>query len=66
MEYIFNSCSNLEYINMIDFNGNRLEEGKYSNIFNIVPENIVLCINKINIDKIYPQIESISCHIEEY
>ena len=62
---MFDGCINLEYINMINFNENRLGSS-YSNMFNNVPNNIVVCININNIrDKIYPQINSTKCHIED-
>jgi len=35
-------------------------------VFNNVPNNIVVCINKNNIqNKIYPQIRTKVCHIED-
>ena len=66
LENMFKDCSNLEYINMINFNENSLNNGQYSEMFKNVPDNIVFCINKNNIlNKIYPYINSINCHIED-
>ena len=65
---LLNGCTNLEYINMLNFNESSLssESNYYSNIFNNVPNNIVLCINKINIPtKIYEQISAITCRRED-
>ena len=65
IDHMFDGCVNLEYINMINFKENSLEDGFYSDMFKNVPNNIVLCFNKNNIQsKIYPQIENITCHIE--
>ena len=64
MHYMFYGCINLEYINMKNFNDINLE--KYQNIFNDVPENIVICINEsITNNKILPQIKNKACHIIE-
>jgi len=61
---MFDGCINLEYINMINFNEIKLSS--YSNMFKDVPDNIVVCINKNNIqNKIYPQINRAKCHIED-
>ena len=65
IDHMFDGCVNLEYINMINFKENSLEDGFYFDMFKNVPNNIVLCFNKNNIQsKIYPQIENITCHIE--
>ena len=62
-EHMFDGCINLEYINMINFNEIKLS--RCSNMFEDLPNNIVVCININNIrDKIYPQINSTKCHIE--
>ena len=62
---MFEGCTNLEYINMINFNENSLTNGFYYNMFKDVPDNIVVCIYQINIPLIYPQINNITCHIED-
>ena len=63
---MFEGCTNLEYINMIDFNEGSLVDNYYHDMFCNVPGNIAICINKVNIlTKIYPQISTISCHIED-
>ena len=65
MYSMFEDCTNLEYINMINFKDSNLLTGCFSNVFKNVPVNIVICINRDNIQKIYSQIEDISCHIED-
>ena len=65
MNYMFRDCTNLEYINMINFKDSSLVFGWYSDIFKNVPVNIVICINKDNINKINSQIDDILCHIED-
>ena len=63
---MFDGCVNLEYINMINFNEIKLDSQEHKYIFKNVSNNIVVCINKNNIQyKIYPQILNISCHIED-
>ena len=63
MYNMFEQCTNLEYINMINFNEIKLNN--YSDMFINVPDNIVVCINRSNIPKIYPQINNTKCHIED-
>ena len=61
---MFDDCTNLGYINIINFNENKL--AYYFDIFKDVPDNIVLCLNKDNIqNKIYEQINNINCYIED-
>ena len=63
---MFENCKKLEYINMIKFDESSLEDGWYNDIFKNVPDNIVVCINKNKIlNKIFPQIENITCHVED-
>ena len=50
---------------MINFKESSLLNGQYNDIFKNVPVNIVICINKDNINKINSQIDDISCHIED-
>jgi len=51
---------------MINFNEISLDSSSSTNMFNNVPNNIVVCINKTNIlSKIYPQISSKTCHIDD-
>ena len=62
MNKMFYGCINLEYINMINFQENQLE--KYNNIFNQVPENIVVCVNENYIrSKILPILKSKNCYV---
>ena len=46
MNNIFNSCINLKYIHLDNFEKNRLSSSV--NVFNDVPENIIVCIKEIN------------------
>ena len=62
---MFANCINLEYINMINFKENSLQNDKYSDMFSNIPDNVVLCINKDNIPKIYSLIESKICPTED-
>ena len=63
MDYIFNGCESLEYINIINFNKNRLSSA--INYFDAVPDNAVICYNHLvdDNDKILNQIKSRSCYI---
>ena len=61
MYRMFYECINLEYINIYNFKEINLEN--CTDIFFGVSENIVLCIDEINIkDKILSQISNIKCH----
>ena len=61
MEHLFDSCNNLEFINMRNFNENGLT--KYDSIFYKVPENIVVCINENNnVNKIMTQLKQKKCY----
>ena len=65
IDNMFDGCKNLEYINMLNFKEKSLGE-EYSNMFDNVPKNIVVCINKNNIQtKIYNQISNITCSMED-
>ena len=64
MNYMFGGCTNLEYINLLNFDETNLDSlsSYYSNMFDNVPDNVVICINKDKtINKIFPQIESKTC-----
>ena len=62
---MFDGCINLEYINLKNFNEISLSN-YWSDMFNNVPNNIAVCININNIkNKIYPQINNKTCHIED-
>ena len=58
---MFEFCTHLEYINMKNFNLTKISN--FSNIFNKVPENVVICLNEAKVEKIMPQINNITCHI---
>ena len=65
IDNMFEGCLNLEYLNLENFDESSLssDESHFSNIFNDVPDNIVICINENNINnKIFPQIKEISCY----
>ena len=42
---MFKDCISLEYINMINFNELSLDNNRYSGMFYLVPDNIVVCVN---------------------
>ena len=61
MEHMFDRCYKLEYINMKNFNDNSLNNryDDYKNIFNLIPDRIVICINEeITKNKILPELRS--------
>ena len=62
MGYFLASCTNLEYINLENFEETNLRSYGFGNIFNDVPENLVICINenKTN-EKLFPQIKNKTC-----
>ena len=63
---MFDGCTNLEYINLKNFKEISLSYDYYSDLFNNVPNNIVVCLNKNNSqNEIYPQISNKICHIED-
>ena len=43
---IFNGCKNLEYINIITYDESNVQSGWYINFDNVVPNNLVICINE--------------------
>ena len=55
----FSGCINLEYINLKNFKEINLTY--YENIFNKVPDNVVVCININHTSKIYPQLRNKKC-----
>jgi hypothetical protein len=58
----FYGCTNLEYINLANFDESHLN--KYTGFFSNVPNNLVICIDKNKIqNKIYPQLEKLKCHV---
>ena len=60
MEYMFIGCTKLEYINLLNFEDSQLQE--YNNIFDKVPNNIVVCIFNTS-NKIFQYIkENINCY----
>ena len=65
---MFEGCINLEYINLEHFDENKLsnESNKISNIFEGVPDNVVVCLNE-NITKniILPQIMNKTCYVND-
>ena len=64
MSNMFKGCSNLEYINLKDFTEIVLNENYYQNMFDGVPENVVICIDEsLTLNKIFPQINNKTCYI---
>ena len=63
IEYIFSDCYSLEYINIQNFNDIKFQ--KFDKFFKSVPDNVVICVNKNNINSILDQLENkcynISC-----
>ena len=51
---MFSGCSSLQYINMKNFDTPELT--KYNNMFDSVPENVVVCINGNNNNKIVTEL----------
>ena len=61
IDKIFQGCENLEFINIFNFKENNLTE--YNNMFDKVPDNVVICFNENDIqEKIFPQIENKTCY----
>ena len=59
---MFKDSTNLEYINLNNFDENKLV--LYNDIFSNIKENVVICINEnITNRKILPQITNIKCHM---
>ena len=56
---MFGGCTNLEYINLQNFDESQLVE--YDEMFEYVPNNIVICIN-INCEKIRSKLKDQSCY----
>ena len=62
MWYMFDRCVNLEYINLENFIDEPTTD--YRNMFDQVPENIVICINPTNNPTILSRLQRISkCYI---
>ena len=59
ISYLFYGCENLEYINIKNFN--EIQFQKYINIFNKVPDNIVICVSNVNYS-IISQLLNNSCY----
>ena len=65
MNNMFSDCLNLEYINIISFKKSNSEIFDHYDIFINIPENIVVCVIKDNIQNIYPKIENKTCYVED-
>ena len=64
MNNMFSGCINLEYINMKKFTEEKLNESYSAEMFDQVPENVVICINESLTNKlIFPQIRNKSCYV---
>ena len=58
---MFDGCTKLKYINIKNFEETRINNNTadYRNIFNGVPDNVVICINENNTkNKIFPQLKN--------
>ena len=55
MENMFNGCSSLQYINMKNFDTPELTNT--GSMFYSVPENVVVCINENNNNKIVTELK---------
>ena len=63
---MFYGCINLEYINMNNFKETKINNGidYFKNMFEGIPENVVICINEENNkNKILPQIKEKKCYL---
>ena len=60
---MFEGCKNLEYINLKNFNEKNLVSYHIYDVFKYVPDNIVICINEDNINKILSQIKTVKCYV---
>ena len=65
---MFEGCANLRYINLKNLDESQLENDskRISNIFDGVPENVVICLND-NITKniILPQLKNKTCYVND-
>jgi hypothetical protein len=57
---MFEGCKNLEYINLK--NAVEKEELNYTNIFEGIPENIVICLNETNTPNLTMLIKNKTCY----
>ena len=63
MDNMFKGCFNLTYINIKNFNEINLIAGYYSNIFENIPDNAIICLNANNNKNIIlSQIQNINCY----
>ena len=60
IDSIFDGCTNLEYINIQNFKD--INYIKFEKFFDGVPDNVVICVNKENINSILDQLENIACY----
>ena len=64
IQVMFSGCINLEYINLQNFNDTKVNNNSdnYKNIFNNIPDNVVICINEEHANNIIlPQIINKKC-----
>ena len=59
MANTFDGCTNLEYVDIINFNEQKTSH--YSNIFNNVLDNIVICLNENN-HNLLSQMINLKCY----
>ena len=68
MEHMFYDCKSLEYINLKYFDESNITGGYsyYRNMFDGVPDNVVVCINEATTKNlIFPQLRNKTCFIKE-
>ena len=59
MDNLFYGCEKLEYINIQNFK--EIQDGTFNNMFEKVPDNLVICLDENNIrNKILPQIQKLN------
>ena len=59
---MFNGCENLEYINFINYNESKII-GNYLTLDNIIPPNLVICINVSLAPKLYESLKNRTCTV---
>ena len=63
MHYMFTNCTNLEFINLQNFDDSKVTKDTYiNNIFDGIPDNIIICIDNSKNSKILNQLSTKSCY----
>ena len=62
--YIFDGCYNLEYINFLNYNENKLRSPSfYMKLDNTIPKNLVICINESLSPNFYSYLTNRECTV---